>query len=73
MPMFLCVSCFDCKMFQAIQQKKASNKFACKICHAKQSIRKVWRLMICEVATGALAPHWRHVALKKNTALRIPV
>eukprot|EP01044_Picomonas_judraskeda_P043951 COSAG03_NODE_23362_length_280_cov_1.430939_1_plen_41_part_10 len=27
--MFLCVSCYACKMFQAIQQKKSSTKFAC--------------------------------------------
>ena len=29
MVVFLCVSCYACKMFQAIQQKKSSTKFAC--------------------------------------------
>ena len=29
MVVFLCVACYQCRMFQAIQQKKSSNKFTC--------------------------------------------
>ena len=42
MVVFLCVSCYTCKMFQAIQQRKSSTKFSCKMCNAKQSIRRVF-------------------------------
>eukprot|EP00808_Paulinella_micropora_P029062 g15049.t1 len=41
MPTFVCVRCFDCGLFQGIQKPK-SKKFVCKICHQKQSIRKVY-------------------------------
>jgi len=41
MPEHLCLQCFHCHMFQVIQMKK-SNKWKCKVCHAKQSRRRVF-------------------------------
>ena len=50
MPDFVCVQCFSCHTFQ-VQQVKKSRKFACKLCGAKQSVRKVF----------TLSPHAKHV------------
>lgn len=50
MPDFVCVQCFSCHMFQ-VQQVNKSSKFACKLCGAKQSVRKVF----------TLSPHAKHV------------
>eukprot|EP01050_Picozoa_sp_SAG11_P005165 SAG11_NODE_354_length_10336_cov_3.789391_2_plen_124_part_00 len=41
MPTYLCVECFQCSIFQVTQLCKTRRKFTCKVCHAKQSIRKV--------------------------------
>lgn len=42
MPNYLVYQCAECKTFQSGQEKKNTNKFECKICHIKQSIRKVY-------------------------------
>ena len=41
MPVFLALQCYSCAAFQVVQEKKSSNKFACALCHEKQSVRKV--------------------------------
>jgi predicted RNA-binding Zn-ribbon protein involved in translation (DUF1610 family) len=38
---FRVVRCFSCDAFQ-VDQKKKVNKFSCKICNEKQSVRKVY-------------------------------
>lgn len=43
MPIFLVYQCAECRTFQSGQQKKNTNKFECKLCHVKQSIRKVFQ------------------------------
>ncbi|PXF41929.1 MRN complex-interacting protein [Gracilariopsis chorda] len=40
MPVFLAVQCFQCSQAQVAQQRKDS-RFVCKLCAAKQSVRKV--------------------------------
>ena len=59
MPTFLCVECFQCKMFQCTQLCKAGRKFKCKVCRAAQSIRKVY-------AKSEAAKDIRHVVMALN-------
>lgn len=41
MTVFVCVCCFKCNKFQVVQENK-KRKYACAICGAKQSIKKVY-------------------------------
>ena len=41
MPIYVAVRCFSCEMFQVIQKPK-SNKFNCRVCNEKQSVRKLY-------------------------------
>lgn len=42
MVVFDIVQCGACNLFQCIQRPKSSKKFICKVCRAKNSIRKVY-------------------------------
>ena len=41
MPSFIAVRCFQCGVLQNIQRNKRQ-KFECKLCGAKQSVRRVY-------------------------------
>jgi len=43
MPEYIAVRCFNtpCELFQVIQKPK-SNKWECRVCHSKQSVRKIY-------------------------------
>jgi hypothetical protein len=54
----MCLKCFECGAFQGSEKKKSA-KFACLICHAKQSVRKVY-------ATSELAKDIRLTVQRLN-------
>ena len=58
MPVYIAVRCFQCEMFQVIQKPK-SNKFNCRVCSAKQSVRTAY-------ATSTKAKECRGVVQKYN-------
>lgn len=52
---FRVVRCFSCEAFQ-VDQKKKVNKFVCKVCNSKQSVRKVCDADIEVLAQGTIHP-----------------
>lgn len=40
---YIAVQCFQCKVFQ-VERTKKQNKWTCKICNSKQSVRKVYAI-----------------------------
>jgi ribosomal protein S27E len=77
---FLCVACYDCKVYQVIQKTKVP-KFTCKLCSAKQSIRKVFlrserardvRLAVQQLVSRASSKHKWLPVLLSAAALAAP-
>lgn len=58
MPEHIVVRCFTCRMHQVIQENK-KQKFSCKLCSAKQSVKAV-------VAKGAPGPELRQIVQTLN-------